>query len=113
LSGPWPGTEGWWGERVDEFGAGGVDGFRGGASVEAKPADQFAGPVGCAEDAGGDDLFAAGSFAGPFGEFDQLVRRALIGRGRLSPIGRSGQAGSGVSGGIGVLWSVEKLGPDA
>jgi hypothetical protein len=44
------------------------------SSVDAKPADELVRAVGCAEDAGGDDLLPARPLAGLFGELDAIWR---------------------------------------
>ena len=43
------------------------------SSVDAKPADELVRAVGCAEDAGGDDLLPARPLAGLLGELDEQI----------------------------------------
>jgi len=95
---PRPRTGGSKREHILEHGNARVHGDCRRPAVETKPADELLRPVGCAEDAGCNDLLPARPLARLLASSTSRSMRAVIGRGRLRPTERSGQEGSGVSG---------------
>src|SRR6266545_6471737 len=90
---PRPRTGGSKREHILEAGTARVNGDCRRPAVDTKPADELLRPVGCAEDAGCDDLLPARPLARLLGELDEQVDAGGDGEGQAEPDGALGAGG--------------------